>query len=349
MNPGYLSLIVLAAVMGAVLLLPFSFKKAEEELEIFLFIMGLVAVTVSGLWSRRLLADTLLAPAPIAVAVFLAGLVFRAARPHVRSAVHRTVQRFGLRPAVAGCIFALGLVSSLSTAVIAALVWTDVAGALLLDRAGKVRLTVCACFAIGLGSILTPLGGPLSAIVSAQLQGPPHPADFLFLARLLAWWVVPGVALTAVWAAVGPGAAALALEACPEIQPEAGAQIAARAGKIYIFVAGLTLLGAGLAPVAAAWVARLPEPALFWFNSVSAALDNATLAAVEISPDMTSRKLVFALLGLLISGGMLIPGNIPNIVCAAKLGIRSREWAAAAVPMGLAMMTGCFLLLMLLR
>jgi predicted cation transporter len=37
---------------------------------------------------------------------------------------------------------------------------------------------------------------------------------------------------------------------------------------------------------------------------------------------------------LLISGGMLIPGNIPNIVAAGKLKIRSREWALVALPIG---------------
>jgi predicted cation transporter len=42
-----------------------------------------------------------------------------------------------------------------------------------------------------------------------------------------------------------------------------------------------------------------------------------------------------ALLGLLISGGMLIPGNIPNIISAGKLGITSSEWAKLGVPMGL--------------
>ncbi len=61
---------------------------------------------------------------------------------------------------------------------------------------------------------------------------------------------------------------------------------------------------------------------------------------------MSERKIVFVLMGLLVSGGMLIPGNIPNIISASKLGIRSREWAAAAVPLGLVLMAGYFLLLL---
>ena len=45
-----------------------------------------------------------------------------------------------------------------------------------------------------------------------------------------------------------------------------------------------------------------------------------------------------ALLSLLISGGMLIPGNVPNIVCANKLGMRSGEWARVGLPLGLIML-----------
>ena len=37
----------------------------------------------------------------------------------------------------------------------------------------------------------------------------------------------------------------------------------------------------------------------------------------------------FALVGLLISGRMLIPGNIPNICAASRLGITIREWEGA--------------------
>jgi predicted cation transporter len=95
-------------------------------------------------------------------------------------------------------------------------------------------------------------------------------------------------------------------------------------------------------------MAKIPAWALYWANSVSAILDNATLAAAEIAPVMTSRQITFTLMGLLVSGGMLIPGNIPNIVSSAKLGIKSREWAAAALPFGGALMLSYFVLMTLL-
>jgi predicted cation transporter len=50
-------------------------------------------------------------------------------------------------------------------------------------------------------------------------------------------------------------------------------------------------------------------------------------------------------LALLISGGMLIPGNIPNIIAAGKTGITSKEWARRGIPLGLGLMAIFFGLL----
>jgi hypothetical protein len=43
-----------------------------------------------------------------------------------------------------------------------------------------------------------------------------------------------------------------------------------------------------------------------------------------------------------ISGGMLIPGNIPNIIAANKLKISSKAWATVGAPFGLVMMAVYF-------
>jgi predicted cation transporter len=78
---------------------------------------------------------------------------------------------------------------------------------------------------------------------------------------------------------------------------------------------------------------------------VSAVLDNATLTAAEISNQMSVIQIKAILMGLLISGGMLIPGNIPNIISASKLQITSKEWAKIGVPIGLAVMIIFYLIL----
>lgn len=77
-------------------------------------------------------------------------------------------------------IVSLGLLSSVITAVIAALLLVEAIAILRLDRQSETAAVVLACFAIGLGSGLTPTGGPLAAIAIAALG-----ADFWYLARLL--------------------------------------------------------------------------------------------------------------------------------------------------------------------
>jgi predicted cation transporter len=78
---------------------------------------------------------------------------------------------------------------------------------------------------------------------------------------------------------------------------------------------------------------------------ISAVLDNATLTAAEISKQMTTMQIEAILMGLIISGGMLIPGNIPNIISASKLKISSTEWAKIGVPVGLLVMAVYFFIL----
>ena len=98
-----------------------------------------------------------------------------------------------------------------------------------------------------------------------------------------------------------------------------------------------------------AYVRHLPATALFWLNTISAVVDNATLAAVEIGPALSVAQQRFAIVGLLISGGMLIPGNIPNIIAAGRLGITSREWAAHGLRTGALLLIFYFGLLLALN
>ena len=111
----------------------------------------------------------------------------------------------------------------------------------------------------------------------------------------------------------------------------------------------LVFLGNGFKPMVDATISRIPYQGLYWLNMISAVLDNATLAAAEISPAMNLLQIKSALLGLLVAGGMLIPGNIPNIIAAGKLKIKSSEWAKFGVPLGLLVLTGYFFLLTLVR
>lgn len=334
--------------MGLTLVLPFSVKRVEEELEAFLFVMGIAAVTISGLWSGHLVKEALKEPLAITAAVGIVGWLFRAIRGRLSGWISALTARFGLSWTIFIIITVLGLGSSVFTAIVAAIMLAEVVTLLKLPREREIKITVYACYAIGLGAALTPLGEPLSTIVVAKLKGPPHYAGFFYLVKQVGLWIVPGVLLCAALAARGAGSAPVDEAGLREDAPDTNKDILLRAAKVYLFVMALIFLGSGLTPLAERYVAQLPTWALYWVNSVSAILDNATLAAAEIAPVMTDRQITFILMGLLVSGGMLIPGNIPNIVSSAKLGIKSREWAKAALPFGGALMLAYFALMTIL-
>jgi len=111
-----------------------------------------------------------------------------------------------------------------------------------------------------------------------------------------------------------------------------------RTVKIFAFIVALELLGAGFRPFIDQFIVSLSDLALYLLNMLSAILDNATLAAAEISPKMHPDQIKTVLMSLLISGGMLITGNIPNIVTAGRLKIRFKDWAKFALPLGAGMM-----------
>ncbi|MDO9324465.1 MAG: DUF1646 family protein, partial [Methanoregula sp.] len=113
----------------------------------------------------------------------------------------------------------------------------------------------------------------------------------------------------------------------------------------YLFIMALVFLGEGFKPIILEYIIQIPSEGLFWVNIVSAVLDNATLAAAEIGPQLTMIQIKSALMGLLIAGGMLIPGNIPNIIAAGKMGITSKEWVRFGVPLGFALLLVYFAIL----
>lgn len=339
-----LSLIFLIVLLG-----PFLNRKIEGNLEAFLFIMGIASATVSSAWNLELVREGFIAPIEITLAVLGAGLLFHYFRGFLDREVRRVLITVPLPVVVFSGIVLLGLVSSIISAIIAALLLIEFINLLGLHRRAEVHLTIIACFAIGLGAALTPLGEPLSTIAVSKLAGPPHHANFFYLLSLLGHYVIPAV--------IALGVAGIFLvrlspkdvgdSLTGEAEKGGVAEVFMRAFKVYIFVMALIFLGAGFRPLIDLYLVNVSSLILFWVNMVSAVLDNATLAAAEIGPSLSETQIKSALLGLLISGGMLIPGNIPNIIAAHALRIKSTEWAWLGVPLGFAMMLATTLLLVL--
>jgi predicted cation transporter len=335
----------LGTIMGLVLLMPFLSKRVEEDLEAFLLIMGIFSVSVSKLWSWHLLHEAVLDPIKITLAVLIAGFLFRLVRPKLHNWTSAIAKRFGYGALMFLVVVVLGLLSSVITAIIAALVLVEIVSAMKLHRKTEVRIVIIACFAIGLGAVLTPLGEPLATIAIAKLKGPPHNADFFFLFRMLAVWIIPPVLALGILATFLEKKIIKQTE-LKEDKPENLKDIFVRTFKVYIFVFALVLLGTGFTPLVERYLVNASPKALFWVNIISAILDNATLTAAEISPNMPAATIQCILMGLLIAGGMLIPGNIPNIICANKLSIKSKEWAVYGAPLGLAIMIIFFIIIL---
>jgi predicted cation transporter len=338
-----------------VLVLPFRVKLVERNLEAFFLLMGILSVTVSGLWSWPLVIEALKAPVmigslPLGIfqVVLVFGLLIYFFNKPFYAAVTALVGRINLKLFIFLLITVLGLLSSVISVIVTAVLLAEIMAVLPLDREDRIRLTVITCFAVGLGAVLTPLGEPLSVILVQKLAGPPYNAGFTFPFFTFVLYVVPGVVATAIFGAffVGRRGASKSHSGPASGYSESIRSIFLRAIKVYIFIAALVLLGEGLKPLIIWFVIKIPAAALFWINMISAVLDNATLTAVEISASMTMSQIVSIILGLLIAGGMLVPGNIPNIVAAARLKINMREWAVIGLPIGLVMMAVYFLVLL---
>lgn len=324
------------ALVLLVLILPLAVKAVEENIELFLLAAGATAVSCANRWSPALAFESLREPVPITLTVLCVGLAFHYGRRKLDGWFRRILRVIPQRWALFLLVAGLGLISSAITAIIAALLLVEAITILRLSRKQEVNVTVLACFSIGLGAVLTPLGEPLSTIATAKLHG-----DFWLLGRLMWPWVAPGLIALGLAAAFtrhhhgGP-----TLEDTD--RHETLWAVFLRAFRVFLFVGALVLLGAGLSPLADRYVPMLPAWALYWVNCLSAVLDNATLAAAEITPALSHGQLKAVLLGLLLSGGMLIPGNIPNIISAGHLKIRSREWAIAAFWPGICLLSVYF-------
>jgi predicted cation transporter len=322
-----------AAIIVMLLLLmgPLAIRWIERHIEVYVLAIGILATALSGGPSVKLIRDALSEPILITIAVLIAALIFRESRSKLDEAFEWMRSRVR-RPLLTGVsIFVLAMASSVITAIIAALVLVEIVGILHIHDDQRVRVIVAGCFAIGLGAALTPVGEPLSTLAASALH-----LSFIGLFEMLAPWVIPGVLATSILAGYFAIGEYFEAPAGPHMR-ETLADIIGQAVGVFGFVAGLVLISGAYAPIAREFVPRLSDAALYWLNTISAALDNATLVALEVHA-MSIERARLVILALLISGGMLIPGNIPNVISAGALKIPSGKWARIAIPIGLVML-----------
>jgi predicted cation transporter len=328
-------------ILALLLFGPLAVTTIEHNIELYCLALGVLATMLGNGFTHELVLEALHEPVAISVAVIVAALLFGWLRPGLDRVFERTRQRVSRPVLTAVSVFVIASISSLITAIVGALVLVEVIGLLRLADGQRVRVTVAGCFAIGMGAALTPLGEPLSTLAARALD-----LEFMGLFHLLAPWVFPGVLVSSMVAGLFARGEYHQAPAEAHAGQTYGA-ILFQAGKVFAFIAGLVMISNAYGPIANEYVSKMSNDLLFWANTVSAALDNATLVALEVH-NMTLPRAREAILSLLVSGGMLIPGNIPNIVSAGALRIGSAAWAKIGVPMGLVLLGIYFAVIKLL-
>lgn len=336
---------LLGIVVANLLVWPLTSRWVESHLEIFLLAVGAAAVTISGGWSVDFIYETLQYPVNVAFIVLVVSVIFNNYSRYIFRVLFAFFRKLEPQYSFALLVFLLGITSSLVSVTVAALVLAEVLKVVNLERSSTVRITVFACYAIGLGAVLTPLAEPLGLIINNALTGAPHFADFFFLMRHFFVWIAPAILLLSAAAGYSARHAGTTMQMHIREDKETYGSMLRRTWHIYMFVAALNLISAGLRPLAQSTITHLGGKVLFLANAVSVIIDNATLAAIEIVPTISMNDLIYMVIGLAAFGSMLVQGNLPNIVAAEKLGIKSREWASIAVPTGLVLMGGYFIIL----
>src|SRR5690625_1359741 len=189
-------IIGLIIILLLVLFLPFT-KLVGRNLEVFLFIMGVSSVLVSQVLNFELFLEALQEPIYITLAVLVAGLLFKWFQGPIENGVLSVSEAMPFRLFIALLVIVLGLISSVITAIIAAIILVSVVGVLHLDRKSEIRLIIIACFSIGMGAALTPIGEPLSTITVSKLN-----ETFFYLLDLIGIYIIPGVIGFGVLAAI---------------------------------------------------------------------------------------------------------------------------------------------------
>lgn len=324
------------AVIIVVLIGPVFVKAIDRNVELFFLLIGLLTACLMGQLNEPAVGAALKEPLPFTLAVLVFGSLFRFLRDYFHQLLGRAMRLLAPRILCFCLTIILGFLAAFITPVCAAIVFVEGISLLRCDRRSEVGATVLACFAIGFGAGLTPFGMPGIAVVLLSLH-----ADFWYLAHLLWPFIVAGVILAAIPILFLPFASGEPLDVIGDKDPWS-VVLLARPGKVYLFIAGLVLLSGGVRPLVDVYTHHLPNGWLFWMNTISAVVNNSTLAAVEIGPSLSMNQQRAAFLGLLISGGALVTGNIPNIVAASRLGITSREWARVGLGTAALFLTCCF-------
>jgi predicted cation transporter len=183
-----MNLAVGVVLIDLLLLGPVVSRTIEEHIELFFLAIGLLAMTLAGAWRWEVASRAAEVPLGITLTVIVADVIFGRVRGQMDRALGWIQARIARPIVCGGAIFVIALLSAMLTAIVAALMLAELVELMRLGPRTRVRVTVAGCFAIGLGSALTPLGGPLSTLAASGLG-----MGFGGLFAMLAPYVLPGM------------------------------------------------------------------------------------------------------------------------------------------------------------
>jgi len=342
--------ISLITLLVMILVLPTVSRRIEHNIELFFLVMASIAATVTSTWSLEIFEEAFLAPVsikglPIGIfqVVVVASILFSVYSDKIDLFMERLSTKIPTSVIVALLVFLLGIGSSLISVIVSSVIMSEIAFHLRLKREILRHILVVSAYSMGIGAALTPVGEPLSTIAIHKLSGPPYYADFFFLFRLLGIYIIPLVAIYSIYAGLYVSlkksreiAEALMIKEISEKNFREILKISLERGlRIYAFIFALTILGASYNILVDRYIKYFSPELMYLFGSISAIVDNATLTAAIISSELSILQIKSFLISLLIAGGFLIPGNVPNIVMSNIHKIRYIEWAREAIPLGI--------------
>ena len=163
LEPGILAgfLVIFIAVLFG----PFKIRVIEENLEVFLFVCGIGAMTISGFvtipgtetgWRMEIIKEALTSPlnalniggVPIGIfqIVLVVGLIIYKWHAPIHKAIRKLTDMLSVRILAFILIVGLGFTSSVMSAILAAIILVEVVNAMPLSRKSKIDLTIIACF-----------------------------------------------------------------------------------------------------------------------------------------------------------------------------------------------------------
>lgn len=154
----YYTIVLLSLVTGLTLMLPFTLKIINDQIELFFLIMGVAAVTISGVWSLDLVLDAVKAPLMVGelhIGIFQVVLVSGLLIYYFKGPLYRLITRLfeKLSPKLFYflLILLLGLFSSVLSVIVTAVILSEILLVLPVKRDDKIKIAVFGVFFYRLG------------------------------------------------------------------------------------------------------------------------------------------------------------------------------------------------------